>query len=249
MSLIVLVAVVVFIGAAMQRISGMGLGLLSAPVLSIAIDPVVGVLVVNILASANAFMSTLSVRSMVNWRKFALIGSVMIVGVIPGAMLISVVSAAVLQVIVGGVLLSALSLVTLGKRYVPQVRGSAPAVAAGVAGGFMNTIAGVAGPAITVYAQAARWEQRSFAATLQPLFVVSGLLSFGVKLGAGTGDFSSIPVEMWPISLVSMALGIVLASRFAERVPRLWAHRMAIAMASLGAASVLVRGLLTMVAG
>ncbi|AEX48646.1 putative secreted protein [Corynebacterium diphtheriae BH8] len=30
---------------------------------------------------------------------------------------------------------------------------------AGIAGGFMNTLAGVAGPAITVYVQALKWDQ------------------------------------------------------------------------------------------
>ena len=62
----------------------------------------------------------------------------------------------VLLVLVGALLLLALSVVTLGKRYVPRVEGAVPAALSGVIGGVMNTLAGVAGPAITVYAEAAR---------------------------------------------------------------------------------------------
>lgn len=247
-ALIVLVTCVVFVGAVMQRISGMGLGLLAAPVLSIVLDPVIGILVVNVLASVNALMATVSVRASVDWRRFMIIASVMILGVIPGVLLINAVSPSVLQVIVGAVLLAALGIVTLGKRYVPRATGTGPAITAGVVGGFTNTLAGVAAPAITVYGQAARWEHRSFASTLQPLFVVAGVVSFGVKIVMGTGDFGGIPVALWPMSVISMALAIALGARIAPRVPRSWAHRMAITLAALGALSVMVKGLIALIA-
>lgn len=90
------IALVTFAGTALQRITGMGLGLIAAPALS------------------------------------------------------------VLLITVGVLLLAALSVVTLGKHYVPNIEGTVPVIAAGAVGGFMNTLTGVAGPAVTVYAHTAR---------------------------------------------------------------------------------------------
>src|SRR5699024_12106079 len=90
-----------------------------------------------------------------------------------------------------------------------QVDGPKYAVAAGVAGGFMNTLARIAGPAITVYARVSRWPTQTFAATLQPLFFVSGALSLLFKdLGAEQSIFATAPVVLWPLCLVALVVGI-----------------------------------------
>lgn len=127
----------------------------------------------------------------------------------------------------GALLLLALSIVTLGKRYVPDVEGVVPAAISGVIGGFMNTLAGVAGPAITVYAHAARWPQRVYAATLQPIFLVAGALSFTVKELTGAADVSAIEPALWATTLVALAVGIVVGKLLAPRVPSDIAHTIA----------------------
>ena len=66
----------------MQRISGMGLGLIAGPVLAVTMGPVEGILVVNVLAFFNAAATTATVREYVDWRKFAVIASVLVVGAV-----------------------------------------------------------------------------------------------------------------------------------------------------------------------
>jgi uncharacterized membrane protein YfcA len=242
MTLVLLVFVTILIGSCMQRVSGMGVGILGAPVLSLAMGPVEGVMVINVIAAVNASLSTWTQRRTVDWRKFALIGSVMVVGAVPGAWLITVVSPAVLRIIVGVLILLALAVTTVGRRYVPDATGRAPALVAGTVGGFTNTLAGVAGPVITVYAQASHWDQRTFAATLQPLFIVSGTLSFIIKWLSGAGDIGSEPWGIWPAALVAIVLGIAVGTRIARRIDRETAHRLALFLAATGAATVLVRG-------
>lgn len=56
-----------------------------------------------------------------------------------GLGLIAAPALSVLLITVGVLLLAALSVVTLGKRYVPNIEGTVPAIAAGAVGGFMNT--------------------------------------------------------------------------------------------------------------
>ena len=232
----------VLIGSMLQRISGMGVGLIAGPVLSILIGPVQGILVVNVLAMANAALTTLTVRENVDWKKFASIAPYLVVGAVPGAFLVRELSTDLLLVVVGVLLLIALSVVTLGKRHVPQVDGAVPAAVAGAAGGFMNTLAGVAGPAITVFAQAARWPQKVYAATLQPIFMVSGATSFLIKEFTGAVNVSSISWQLWAAGAAAMALGLLAGVRIAPRVPSGKARSMALGLAILGGATALVRG-------
>lgn len=185
--LAVLLVIVVF-GCTMQRLSGMGLGLVAGPVVSLLLGPVEGILVVNVLAVVNAALITATTWRNIDLRKFLTVGSTMILGAVPGALVIRAISTDLLQVLVGGTLLVALAVVTFGLRWVPTPHGRFPALVAGAVGGFMNTLAGIAGPAITVYAQAARWDHRIYAATLQPLFVVGGALSVIIKLVTGAGS-------------------------------------------------------------
>ena len=238
------VGAAVAVGACLQRISGMGVGLIAAPVLSLLLGPIDGILLVNLLAVINAATNTWGMRADVDWKKFAPIALALVIGVVPGTWVVANAPTNVLLVLVGALLLLALSVVTLGKRYVPRVEGVVPAALSGAIGGFMNTLAGVAGPAITVYAEAARWPQRVYAATLQPIFLVAGTLSFTVKVAAGAADVRGIEPALWVATLAALAVGIGAGKRLAPRVPSTTAHKIALGLAFAGGATALVRGLL-----
>ena len=131
---------------------------------------------------------------------------------------------------------------TFGQRFIPRAEGTAPAVMAGIAGGFMNTLAGIAGPAITVYAQASRWSQQSFAATLQPIFMVAGALSFITKILSGAGSLTDTNWLIWPVGVLGMALGLWIGVRLSEKVSRPRARNIALILATAGGVTALVRG-------
>lgn len=240
---LLLLLFIVLVGSALQRVSGMGLGLVAGPVLAVTMGPVEGILVVNVLAFLNAAATTATVREYVDWRKFSLIASVLIIGAVPGALLVREFSPALLQALVGALLLLALAVTTFGQKYIPPATGKAPAVVAGVVGGFMNTLAGIAGPAITVYAQASRWAQQSFAATLQPIFMVAGAISFGIKILLGAGDLSDTNWLVWPVGIIGMAVGLWLGVRLSKKVSRPRARTLALLLATAGGVTALVRGI------
>ncbi len=237
------VFVTVVVGSCLQRVSGMGLGLVGGPILMLMVGPVEGIMVVNVLACLNAILMTINVRANVEWRKFAAIASVMVIGSFAGAMLIRAVEPAPIMVIAGATLLIALAVVTWGKKYVPRLHGVGPMLSAGIVGGFTNTLAGAAGPVITVYGEAARWDHAKFAATLQPIFMVGGLISVTMKLATGAGTFEHTPWMVWPAGIAGMVVGIALGIVLAGRTPRDKAHKLSLAVAFGGAGVALVRGL------
>lgn len=240
--IVALTFAVILVGATLQRVSDMGVGLLAGPAMSVALGPVTGIVVVNALAAFNAFIGAVSVRRHIEWSKVAVIGSVMVFGSIPAAMLITQVSTAVLQMVVGVVLLWALFTALFAHGRIPQAHGRAPAVISGVAAGFMNTVAGVAGPAITVYALASRWPQVPYAASLQPLFVISALTSLAVKGAMGTITLDGVPWGVWPAGAIAAVLGIAMGSVLSDKVDRASARKLAITLAMIGALVVVVRG-------
>ena len=238
----------VVVGACLQRVSGMGLGLVGGPLLMLMMGPVEGIMVINVLAVINAALITYNVRAHVDWGKFATIASVMVFGSIPGALLIRAVDAGPLLVIAGGSLLVALAMVTFGKKYVPRMDGLGPMLSAGVLGGFTNTLAGIAGPVITVYAEAARWDHRMYAATLQPIFMVGGFISVITKLLLGAGKFAETTWVVWPAGIAGMFVGITLGIVLSNRISRSKAHTLSLVVASAGAAVAMLRGIAEMAA-
>lgn len=241
---LLVIAVVVLVGATLQRVSGMGLGLIGAPVLSVLVGPVAGVIIINVLAAANAVFQSVAVRRNIDWRQFSWIAPMMVAGAAPVAFLVHRLPTGPLQILVGTLVLAGL-LVTTHMPHQRKITGRGYAMAAGAAGGAMNTIAGIAGPAITVYAQASRWPQRTFAPTLQPLFIVSGVVSLVAKeLTAGESIVAGAPWHLWPIGLAMMLTGLWIGNRLAAVVPMARARKLAITVAGAGALVTLVRGTL-----
>lgn len=246
MMLALAIFAIVVMGSCLQRVSGMGLGLIGGPLATLLLGPVEGIMVINVLACINAVLTTYSVREDVDWKKFSVIAPVMVVGSVPAALLITKVNTATLLVIVGGALLIALGVVSFGRKFVPTLNGIGPAISAGILGGFTNTLAGVAGPVVTVYAQAAKRPQHVLAATLQPIFMVGGLVSVIAKLSVGAGGFEHVTWLIWPAGILGMFIGIFLGAKIAHRVPREKARILSLSVAGLGAFSALVRGLLSL---
>ena len=101
MSLALVIFLVVVVGSTLQRVSGMGLGLIGGPILMLIMGPVEGILVINVLACINAVLTTYSVRENVSWKKFGLIAPVMVIGSLAAALLIRRMDTAGLMVVVG----------------------------------------------------------------------------------------------------------------------------------------------------
>lgn len=242
--LVVVAALAVLVGSVLQRVSGTGVGLVVAPTLALLLGPATGVLVTNATTTVSGFLILLSVRRHVDWRRYALIAPAAAVGAVPAALVVRELPAAWLQVVIGAVVLLALATM-LGLPRLPEWRGPLPAVLAGVLGGFFNTTAGVAAPVMVIHARLARWEQRSFAATLQPVFMTMGALSVLTKTTLGAVGTGGLP-PWWtaPGVVLTVVLGVRIGTVVARRVPVRAARTLALVLAGLGGAVALVRGVL-----
>src|SRR5699024_12552611 len=88
------------------------------------------------------------------------------------------------------------------------VEAKGPLVAFGMDVGFMSTIAGSAGPSLTIYARLTNWDYREFVATLLPVLVVANTVSFVLKLVLlGGVDFGGAPLWLWIVAIAMLFVG------------------------------------------
>ncbi len=237
----------VLVGGVLQRVSGMGMGLVLAPVLSILMGPALGVTVTNTATLISATLIGFVLRHDIDWRRLGSIAAAAVFGSVPGAFMVKHLDSAWLSVFVGGaVLVALLTTVLTGKlRGLPHVTGLGWLIPFAMVGAFLNTTAGVAAPAFVIYSLMARWGQRSFAATLQPTFAILALLSIGSKVITGATTIEQLPhpwlmVAVFAVVVIAISIGTILS----RRVSAAQARSIAIVVAGLGAASALIRGLI-----
>lgn len=248
----VVMAAAVVVGTVLQRLSGTGVGLVVAPVLSLLLGPAYGVLITNMTTAVSGFLIMLTVWAHIHWGRFWLIIPAAVIGAWPGAWLVGQLSAAWLSIILGSIVLAALAL-TVSLPQLPRWTGRAPGILAGFLGGFFNTTSGVAAPVMVIYSRLSRWDQRSFAATLQPTFMTMGLVSVVSKLVLDTvEDDSEITISLFwaaPVIVSAVLLGVGLGTWLARWVSFQAARTMAMALAGMGGAAAIIRGAAELVLG
>lgn len=97
------------------------------------------------------------------------------------------------------------------------------------------------GPAVTVYAVATRWQQRSFAATAQLVFMAVSTASLTAKAPP------TMPARTWLAAAGALAMGLFVGHCIHARVSVAAARRAVVGVALVGGAVSLVKGVVELV--
>lgn len=235
----------VLVGAILQRITGLGVGLVAGPVLSTLLGPLAGVTMVNGLSVINAVNNAWAVRKRTDWKRFRILAGALVVGSLPAVWVVHTLNGPWLLIVVGLLVLLALGISLFPtEKFRINEHAKIPMIMFGIAGGFMSTIAGIAGPALTVYARLTRWDYRDFVATLHPILVVANSVSFFLKVFLIGGlDVGDTPAWLWIAAVAMIFVGAWFGERINARISTPTAKRIATLLAAAGAAVVLVRGI------
>jgi uncharacterized membrane protein YfcA len=233
----VLVLVAVFIGAAGQRIAGLGFGLVAGPLMVLLLGPHNGVGLANALAVILSFSVLARVWRDVRWKRALILVASAAVGTYLGSLVLKQLSTQSILIGVGILVILAVSLVAAGRR-IGILSGPGGAAVTGVVSGFMNVTAAVGGPIVAVHALTDRWETKTFVATAQVYFAASNSMSL---------LFRGLPTIEWHVWLGSgiVLLAGIVAGHFLHRIiPAASARRIIIGLAFAGGLGTLIRGLL-----
>ncbi|MCV9993054.1 sulfite exporter TauE/SafE family protein [Paeniglutamicibacter sp. ZC-3] len=243
LSLIFLVLGMVVVGAIAQRVAGLGFAMLVSPFLVIALGAHQGVFLVNICGVLSSALIMPRVWKDIDWSMFRWLCSFSVFGSVAGALLAGGLPAAPLSIVVGAVVLAALLLSLILVRANVTVSGQVPKGSAGFLSGLTNSLAGVGGPAVSAYAVLARWPQRPFAATLQPFFVVTGLVTIGMKFITTPDQLPPLPLWAWIGVAVFIWAGVLIGEQVQRVVSDRHARFFVLCFAFFGAITALVSGL------
>jgi uncharacterized protein len=227
---------IVLVGASVQRLAGIGFALVGAPALVLLLGPADGVVLANCGSCA---ISAVGLAG--SWRQVRL--TAMLPLVVAAACTVPAGSwtAARLpepELLAGmGVLVSAAVLLVMRGTRVPALRGVKGAVAAGAASGFMNSSAGVGGPAVSLYAVNEDWTVREFVPNAQFYGVLVNALSIAAN------GMPHLTPPAWLLAAAGVAAGAVIGTALAERVPERRARLVVLLLALGGGLTTLGKGL------
>lgn len=226
---------IITVGATIQATVGFGLGLVAAPIL-LLIDP----RFVPAPLMASGVVLTLLVayrdRQGIDFigLKFALWGRLF--GMVPAALVLSVVSQTLFDLIFALLILLAVLLSALNPSVKPTNR---RAIVAGAASGFMGTISGIGGPPIALLYQRSRG--RALRGTLSGYFSVGASLSLLLLAAIGRCGIPELLLAL--LILPGIFLGFAISIPLASRLERTNIRPMVLGLSSVSAVAVLVRAI------
>lgn len=243
-----LLILAVLVGGSLQRVAGMGFGLVAGPFIVLLVGPVEGVLFVNL---GGAVMSLLvlgrTVRD-VDWRRYAWLVTAGLLVTVPAALLIRGASTEALEIGMGTIVVLAMTLALVSAR----LRGSTrpfssearwPLLIAGGVAGFGSVAAGIGGPPIAVYSVLDRWDPRVFAATVQPIFMTNALAAMTAKLVVADASFPALAGWEWVTVLVALLASVGLGELLVGRISASATRKVLVTLAYVGGFATLGRGL------
>lgn len=233
----------VVVGAILQRTSGLGFAMVVAPFVVLALGPAQGVVLVQLCGATAAALVFARVRQDVDWLAYRRLMPASVLGIVVGAAAVSRVPDAPAQVITATVLLLALVAATAVGKVRTVERTAGITAGAGVGAGLMTSLAGVGGTAMTVLSQATRWEQRSFAATLQPYFVSISGATVLARVVADPTAWPALTGAAWLAIAAAVGLGLLAGEWVSRYIPSSAARWATLVIAAIGAIMTLVDGL------
>lgn len=227
---------IILVGASVQRLAGIGFALVAVPALVLLLGPAEGVLLANCGAGAISAVGLVG-----SWRDVRLAAMLPLVAaagctVPAGTWVAARMSEPALLVSTGALLSAAVLLVMRGAR-VSALRGAGGALAAGAASGFMNSSAGVGGPAVSLYAVNAGWTTREFVPNAQFYGVVVNIFSVAAK------HPPQLTAPVWLLTAAGIAGGALIGKTLAGRIPEHRARLIVLLLALAGGLTTLGKGL------
>ncbi|HUQ39189.1 MAG TPA: TSUP family transporter [Acidimicrobiales bacterium] len=228
---LIVTTIAVVVGASAQATTGIGFGLVSSPFL-VALLGKEGL-------RTSIFMGTLTCIAalLVHHREVKLPSAVRLF--VPAAVVSTGVAWIVrgadterVAAVAGALTILGVAAMARGLRS-RRLEGDLGAVVAGALCGGMTAVGGVGGPPAALYSLNAGWPARSRVATLQALFLALNLVTLA-SLG--------LPRPR-PVLLVALAVGWTAGANVGRRLPEHGARTATLAVAALGGAFALIRGI------
>ncbi|CAN5863739.1 sulfite exporter TauE/SafE family protein [soil metagenome] len=177
--------------------AGFGAAMIMTPILSALYGPAIGIVLCLLLEIAVALPVVPGVLALVDWRRVGLLLVGALVGVPLGNIVLTLADPEPMRWAISGIVLGAVLLLASGWRYAGRPR-APTTLAAGVSSGFLNGLAGMAGPPIAFYYLAGEETVTRVRANLTTYFVFVDLMAIAI--------FISRDLVKWDTAILGLCL-------------------------------------------
>lgn len=236
------VLVFVFVGAALQRTTGLGFALVCGPVLVLLLNPFDGIVLANVLSACVAAIVLLGTWRGADRRLALSLGLGVLLGVPLGAVVVHRLPQTTLLVLVGAITSVAVGLAFRRRPLWVLAHRGGPVVA-GAVSGFSNATAGVGGPALAVYGTSQAVPIGTFVPTVQAVGLFTNLLSLVAK-----HEFH-LPWQFVAVAGAVVFMGVAAGNVLARRIKPSTARVLVLGLALVGGLGAVAKGLWQMLGG
>jgi uncharacterized membrane protein YfcA len=201
-------AVVACIAGMVRGFAGFGAAMIMTPVFSALYGPAVGVALCLLLEIAVALPVVPGVLRLVDWHRIGALLVAAAIGVPVGNLVLTQVDPEPMRWAISAIVLGAVALLASGWRFAGRPR-PATTLAAGVSSGFLNGLAGMAGPPIAFYYLAGDETVTRVRANLTTYFVFVDLVALTAFLARDLLDGDTVVLGLFlaPAVMVGGVLG------------------------------------------
>ncbi|MFC1964097.1 sulfite exporter TauE/SafE family protein [Chloroflexota bacterium] len=222
----------VFIASFVRSVTGFGYMLVATPLLMLVMAPKTVVVLNNFLGIITNLTVLWYMRRHIDFRKFVFLSLGSILGIPPGAYLLSILDPTVIKLAVAIVVIPFAVLLLSGhsRRFQRETPGC---IAAGFAGGVLTTSVSIGGPPVVLFLLNQGLVKERFVGVIAAvgfLMNVAGAVTFS-SMGLVTTDI------LWNVVLFLpfLWLGIYLGTKVLPRIPPALFRRIALTLLSLTA--------------
>ena len=233
-----------FVATALQRITGLGFAMLTAPFAVVALGTDQGIMLVTVLAVIASLLMLPSMWRDIAWKRVVWIGIPAVISIPPAAWLGSRFDTSVIYLLVGALVILGLGAALLMQGTTKPITNRGAQALTGVGAGAGSVLAGIGGPAMTIFGVLSRWPVASFAASLQPMWV---LICCATLLSRHTFMGSAVPQLdwwMWIFAAVGIAVGMWIGQRALGKVNDRVVFGIVVALAMIGAVLSVITGIM-----
>lgn len=238
---IVAASVGILVASFFSTVSGFGFALVAMPFLTLVIPvkaAIIFIIAINLLLR---LVNMYQVRRDFDWQTVLLTTAGSLLGMVPGSLVLRVLSGAQLQVFLGIVLLTATLLLSL-QCTVKITHRTVGRIGAGMLAGFFGASTSVNGPPLALYFLNEQTPKELMRANLIWFFGLSGICTILTNYLAGnTSEFTQWQLLL--CCLPTMLLGIWLGERFFHRLNQQLFRRLSLIVVLAGSLSMLYNGL------
>ncbi|MWB97151.1 sulfite exporter TauE/SafE family protein [Agromyces seonyuensis] len=231
-----LAGAVVVLATIVQRLTGMGFGVVAVPLLAL-VAPAYGIFSVLVLTIAVMAIAAWVERDALDARSLAIASAASLPGIALGTVLASRLPLAATHFAIGAIVIAGSAASLAGWRIAP---GRPSLVAGAVAAGVLTPIAALPGPPMALVYRPE--DVRRMRATLSAFFAVGSIVAAVTALAAGVAD----PVAesgRAAVLVPAILLGVILAVPLVRRLHRRVVQSAALLLSLCSGAALLIRAI------